>query len=64
MGPGTSFQATIFIEVLVETSFIAVHKLAKFHYQTVFIPKLFSKMCFLFHSWALDDVMTFEYQES
>ena len=25
------------------------------------LPKLFSKMCFVFRTWAFDDVMTFEY---
>ena len=28
------------------------------------LPKLFSKMCFMFHAWAFDDVMTFEYLKS
>ena len=26
-----------------------------------FLPKLFNKVCFVFHACALDDVMTFEY---
>ena len=41
-----------------------LHKLAKFHYQTVLmclVPKLFSKMCSVFHTWAFDDVMISEY---
>ena len=28
------------------------------------LPKLFSKMRFVFHAWAFDDVMTFEYLKS
>ena len=28
------------------------------------LPKLFSKMCFVFDSWAFDDTMTFEYLKS
>ena len=28
------------------------------------LPKLFSKMCFVFHAGAFDDVMTFEYLKS
>ena len=28
------------------------------------LPKLFSKICFMFHAWAFDDVMTFEYLKS
>ena len=34
-GPGTSFQATFFVEFF-EKNYI-LHKLAKYHYQTVFI---------------------------
>ena len=41
-----------------------LHKLAKCHYQTVFSPKFFSKMCFVFHAWAFDDVMISEYLKS
>ena len=28
------------------------------------LPKLFSKMCFVFHAWAFNDVMPFEYLKS
>ena len=28
------------------------------------LPKLFSKMCFMFHALAFDDAMTFEYLKS
>ena len=28
------------------------------------VPKLFNKMCFVFHAFALDDIMTFEYLKS
>ena len=44
---------------------IILHKLAKFNYWTVFtLFKLFSKMCLMFHAWASDDVITFEYLKS
>ena len=47
----TSFQATFFIEIFDKTfSFVMLNKLAKFHHQTVFLPKLFSKMCFVFRA--------------
>ena len=40
-GPGTSFQAIIFIRFFDEKFYIAIlHKLAKFHYQTVFTSKV------------------------
>ena len=35
--------------------------LAKFHCQAVFASKLFKKMCFVFHAYAFDDVITFEH---
>ena len=36
MGPGTSFQATSFIEFFDKKCyFVILYKLAKFHYQTV-----------------------------
>ena len=64
-GPGTSFQATFFIKIFdKEFSFVSLHKLAKFHYQTVFTFKLFSKEFLMFHAWVFDDLMTFEYLES
>ena len=28
------------------------------------LPKLFNNMCFVFHAWAFDDVMIFEYLNS
>ena len=34
--PGTSFQATFFVEFFDKFSFIILHELAKFNYQTVF----------------------------
>ena len=38
IGPGTGFQATFHAEVLDKKfSFVILHKLAKFHFQTVFI---------------------------
>ena len=35
-GPGTSFQVTFFVEFFDKNfSFVMLHKLAKFHYQTM-----------------------------
>ena len=40
-GPGTSFQATIFIEFFDKKFyFVILHELAKFHYQTVFTSQV------------------------
>ena len=40
-GPGTSFQATFFTEVVDKKFyFVMLHKLAKFHYQTVFTSQV------------------------
>ena len=44
--------------------FVILHKLAKFHQRLCLLPKVCSKMCFVFHVWAFDDVMTFEYLKS
>ena len=44
--------------------FVILNKVAKTHYQTVFIPKLLNDMCFVFHAKAFDDAMTFEYLKS
>ena len=53
---GTSFQATFLIEFVVTwPNFIT---------RLCLLPKLFSKMCFMFHAWAFDDFMTFEYLKS
>ena len=41
-----------------------LHELAKFHHQAEFNSKLFSKRCFVFHAYAYDDIMTFEYLKS
>ena len=50
-GSGTSFQATFFVKLFDKKFyFVTMHKLAKFHYQTVITS-----------GWAFDDVMTFEY---
>ena len=45
-------------------SFVVLHKMANFNYQTVFFPKLFCKMCLVFHAWTFDDAITFEYLKS
>ena len=54
-GPGTSFQATFFLEFFKKRNcFVILHKLAKCDYQTVFTS----------HAWAFDGVMIFEYLKS
>ena len=45
-------------------SFAILHKLARFHCQTVLISMLFSKIGFLFHAQEFDDVITLEYLKS
>ena len=53
--PGTSFHATFLIEFFdKKSSFAIFHKLAKFHYRTLLLPSLFSKMCFVFHAQAFE----------
>ena len=37
---------------------------ANFITRLCLLPKLFSKLCFVFHVWAFDDVMTFGYLKS
>ena len=32
-----------------------------FNTRLCLLPKLFNNMCFVFHDWAFDDVMIFEY---
>ena len=63
-GLGTSFLAKfcrIFDENL---PFLILHKLAKFQYQTMcLVPKLFSKVYFLFLAQAFDDVVKFKILE-
>ena len=60
--PGISFQVSLLVECFdIYIVFAILHKLAKFHYQTVFTFKLFREICFVFHAWAFDDIMTFEY---
>ena len=34
-----------------------LHKLANFIARLCVVPKLFSKICFVFHAWTFDDVM-------
>ena len=44
-GPGTSFQATFFADFFDEKcSFVILHKLSQFNYQSVFTSMLFGKM--------------------
>ena len=63
-GPGTSFQATSFIEFFDKKIYFVM--LYKFHWPNFItglclLPKLFNKMYFMFYAWAFDDVMTFKY---
>ena len=63
-GPGTRFQASFSYIFFNKKFSCEIYKLAKFHYQTLFTSKLFSKMCFVFHAQAFDDLMAFEYLKS
>ena len=42
-------------------SFVILHKLENFCYQTMFTSKFFGKMCSVFPAQAFDEVMIFEY---
>ena len=65
-GPGTSFLATFFKEFFDKRfSFVILHnRWPNFITRLCLLPKVFSKMCFLFHAEAFDDVLTFEYLKS
>ena len=57
-GPGTSFQTTfhfLLYRYINRPNFIT---------KLCLLPKIFIKMCFVFHPEAFDDVMTFEYLTS
>ena len=54
----------IFHKIFDKNSFAILHKLARFHCQTVLISMLFSKIGFLFHAQEFDDVITLEYLKS
>ena len=46
-GPGTSFQATLFIEFFDKTySLVMLHKLAKVHHQTMFTSQVIQQNVF------------------
>ena len=46
-GPGTSFQATLFIELFDKKfSFVILHKLATFHHQTMFTSQVIQQNLF------------------
>ena len=46
-GPGTSFQATFFVEFFNKKNyFVILHKLAKFHYQTAFPSQVIQQYVF------------------
>ena len=65
IGSGTNLKATFFIEFFDKKfSFVILHKLAKFHYQTVFTLKLSSKIYFMFCAQPFNDAMAFEYLKS
>ena len=55
-GSGTSFKTTFFIEFVVTWPNVIT--------RLCLLPKLFSKMCLMFHTWAIDDVILFEYLKS
>ena len=58
---GTSSQVTNFIDFFDKIfSFVISHKLANFITRLCLLPKLFSKIHFVFQAWAFDDIMTFE----
>ena len=64
-GPGTNFQLIFFLEIFDKYfSFAILYKLAKFHNQTLFTSQVIQKTCFMFHDWAFDDPMAFEYLKS
>ena len=45
-------------------SFVILHKLVKFHCQTVFTSQVIQQNVLVFHAWAFDDVITCEYLKS
>ena len=58
---GTSFQATIFIQFFDKKFyFVMFINWPNFITRWCLLPKLFNKMCFVFHAQARDDVIKFE----
>ena len=54
-------KVTFFVEFYDRNfSFVILHKLAKFHKETVFTSQIFSKMYFLCHAYAFDNVIKFK----
>ena len=61
-GAGTSFQTTVSMEFFDKKFyFVILHKLTKFHYQTVYLPS-YSIICV--SCLVFDDIITFEYLKS
>ena len=58
---GTSFQAAVFVDFFDEIIFMEYDiNWPHFITRMCLIPKLLSKMYFLFYAWAFDDVMKCE----
>ena len=60
--PGTSFQVSFFVEFFDKNLLLQYYiNWPNFITRLCLLPKLFSEICFVFHAWEFDDVMTFGY---